>query len=78
MFCVQEEKFVSGTGESFGKQWTAGDCVGVFLDLVDRTISKYSRFCFKHITLHDNNIEFSQLHGCVDTQVSFDLLYKNS
>jgi ryanodine receptor 2 len=41
MFCVQEEKFYVGTGESFGKQWSAGDCVGAFLDLVDRTISKY-------------------------------------
>jgi hypothetical protein len=32
---------VSGGGaESFGKQWVPGDIVGVFLDLVDHTISK--------------------------------------
>lgn len=29
-----------GTTESFGKQWGPGDVVGVFLDLVDHTISK--------------------------------------
>lgn len=26
--------------ETFGKQWQVGDVVGVFLDLIDRTISK--------------------------------------
>lgn len=34
-----------GTGESFGKQWQVGDVVGVFLDLLDRTISKYRITC---------------------------------
>ncbi|KAL0274261.1 UNVERIFIED_CONTAM: hypothetical protein PYX00_006731 [Menopon gallinae] len=34
-----EEKVYCGTGESFGKQWQVGDVVGVFLDLLDRTIS---------------------------------------
>lgn len=29
-----------GATESFGKQWVPGDIVGVFLDLVDHTISK--------------------------------------
>lgn len=29
-----------GAAESFGKQWGPGDIVGVFLDLVDHTISK--------------------------------------
>lgn len=29
-----------GAAESFGKQWVPGDIVGVFLDLVDHTISK--------------------------------------
>lgn len=29
-----------GSAESFGKQWGPGDVVGVFLDLVDHTISK--------------------------------------
>lgn len=28
------------TAESFGKQWQVGDVVGVFLDLIDHTISK--------------------------------------
>lgn len=30
----------AGTSESFGRQWQVGDVVGVFLDLLDRTISK--------------------------------------
>lgn len=29
-----------GSAESFGKQWQVGDVVGVFLDLIDHTISK--------------------------------------
>ena len=36
----KEEKVYSGTAETFGKQWQVGDVVGVFLDLIDRTISK--------------------------------------
>lgn len=28
-----------GTAESFGRQWQVGDIVGVFLDLLDHTIS---------------------------------------
>ncbi|XP_046400098.1 ryanodine receptor isoform X3 [Ischnura elegans] len=34
-----EEKVYCGTAETFGKQWQVGDIVGVFLDLIDRTIS---------------------------------------
>lgn len=34
-----EEKVYVGTAESFGKQWQVGDVVGVFLDLIDHTIS---------------------------------------
>ncbi|XP_055693636.1 ryanodine receptor [Lutzomyia longipalpis] len=34
-----EEKVSGGSTESFGKQWVPGDVVGVFLDLVDHTIS---------------------------------------
>ncbi|KAK4873043.1 hypothetical protein RN001_015072 [Aquatica leii] len=34
-----EEKVYLGTAESFGKQWQVGDVVGVFLDLIDHTIS---------------------------------------
>ncbi|KAG8232313.1 hypothetical protein J437_LFUL009412 [Ladona fulva] len=34
-----EEKVYCGTAETFGKPWQVGDIVGVFLDLVDRTIS---------------------------------------
>lgn len=37
---TQEEKVYGGSSESFGKQWVPGDVVGVFLDLVDHTISK--------------------------------------
>lgn len=36
----QEEKWSGGAAESFGKVWGPGDIVGVFLDLVDHTISK--------------------------------------
>ena len=36
---LQEEKY-SGGSESYGKQWDIGDVVGVFLDLIDHTISK--------------------------------------
>lgn len=39
----KEEKVYSGSTESFGKQWAMGDVVGVFLDLIDKTISKYRR-----------------------------------
>ncbi|KOB76511.1 Ryanodine receptor 44F, partial [Operophtera brumata] len=35
----KEEKVYSGSTESFGKQWAVGDVVGVFLDLIDKTIS---------------------------------------
>ena len=31
-----------GSSESYGKQWQAGDVIGVLLDLIDRTISKLS------------------------------------
>ncbi|XP_063919785.1 ryanodine receptor isoform X1 [Zophobas morio] len=34
-----EEKVYSNVAESFGKQWQVGDVVGVFLDLIDHTIS---------------------------------------
>ncbi|KAE9543520.1 hypothetical protein AGLY_002320 [Aphis glycines] len=34
-----EEKIYMGTAESFGRQWQVGDVVGVFLDLMDHTIS---------------------------------------
>ena len=40
LFDLKEEKLYCGTAESFGKQWQVGDVVGVFLDLIDRTISK--------------------------------------
>lgn len=34
-----EEKVFSNVAESFGKQWQINDVVGVFLDLIDHTIS---------------------------------------
>ena len=43
-FILKEEKVYSGTAETFGKQWQVGDVVGVFLDLIDRTISKTESF----------------------------------
>jgi len=36
---LKEEKIYMGTAESFGRQWQVGDIVGVFLDLMDHTIS---------------------------------------
>lgn len=38
-FVLKEEKIYMGTAESFGRQWQIGDVVGVFLDLMDHTIS---------------------------------------
>jgi len=38
-FILKEEKIYMGTAESFGRQWQVGDVVGVFLDLMDHTIS---------------------------------------
>lgn len=38
-FVLKEEKIYVGTAESFGRQWQVGDVVGVFLDLMDHTIS---------------------------------------
>lgn len=38
-FNFKEEKIYMGTAESFGRQWQVGDIVGVFLDLMDHTIS---------------------------------------
>ena len=55
-FYFKEEKVYSGTAEAFGKQWQVGDVVGVFLDLIDRTISKRQSlsdsFCRHLITLN--------------------------
>lgn len=48
---MQEEKVYAGATESFGKQWGPGDVVGVFLDLVDHTISK-------SISLHEQKYRF--------------------
>lgn len=52
---LQEEKY-SGGSESYGKQWTTGDVVGVFLDLIDHTISKlgptHYTGCFFYFTIH--------------------------
>lgn len=45
----------SGTAEAFGKQWQIGDVVGVFLDLIDKTISKrqsLSDSFSRHFTLN--------------------------
>lgn len=55
-FCVsKEEKAFGGAAESFGKQWVVGDVVGVFLDLIDRTISKSNQaklsYAWPHIVL---------------------------
>lgn len=41
LFQLKEEKVYSGIAETFGRQWQVGDVVGVFLDLLDHTISKY-------------------------------------
>lgn len=70
MFCVQEEKYYLGTGESFGKHWSAGDCVGVFLDLVDRTVSKYRDKSYKILSIRlvwyaeEVGSQVSSLIGC--------------
>jgi len=48
---LKEEKVYSGTAETFGKQWQVGDVVGVFLDLIDRTISK-TEFLSERFSCH--------------------------
>lgn len=54
----QEEKISGGGAESFGKQWQPGDIVGVFLDLVDHTISKTVYFLQDlHSTRRTNNTD---------------------
>lgn len=47
--------------ESFGKQWVPGDVVGVFLDLVDHTISKINKqiFAIKKNKKHNACIVFN-------------------
>ena len=37
-----EEKMHAGISDTYGKVWQVGDVVGVFLDLTDHTISKYT------------------------------------
>lgn len=43
-FHIKEEKVYMGNAESFGRLWQVGDVVGVFLDLLDHTISKTYNF----------------------------------
>lgn len=50
-FVLKEEKVYSGTAETFGKTWQVGDVVGVFLDLIDRTISK-TEFLSERFSCH--------------------------
>ena len=38
---INEEKVHAGSYDTYGKHWAVGDIVGVFLDLTDKTISKY-------------------------------------
>ena len=41
-----EEKIYGGVNDSYGKKWSVGDTVGVFLDTNDRTIGKiFSKCC---------------------------------
>ena len=51
-FVLKEEKVYSGTAETFGKQWQVGDVVGVFLDLIDRTISKTANLSSERFSCH--------------------------
>lgn len=37
----KEEKLYGGGSENFGKQFRESDVIGVFLDLIDKTISKF-------------------------------------
>jgi hypothetical protein len=56
----QEEKVFGGGSESFGKVWAIGDIVGVFLDLVDHTISKnFLQFYFHFLANMNNRFKIS-------------------
>jgi len=39
-----EEKVHSAVCDNYGKRWQVGDIIGVFLDIQDRTISKFLIF----------------------------------
>ena len=41
-----EEKIFAGLKESYGKKWSVGDIVGVFLDTNDKTIGRLAPFSF--------------------------------
>lgn len=41
-----EEKIHAGSVENYGKLWNVGNVIGVFLDLVDKTISELSKLPF--------------------------------
>jgi len=58
-FIDQEEKISGGGAESFGKQWVPGDIVGVFLDLVDHTISKKGTLFLSSFGFHSLLTEFA-------------------
>jgi len=71
---LKEEKVYSGTAETFGKQWQIGDVVGVFLDLIDRTISKTEflseRFSC-HISSYTHTIDLISGDRLLDTDIDF-------
>ena len=47
---AQEEKWSGGSCESYGHKWHVGDVIGVFLDLIDRTVSKWSAHTARNTT----------------------------
>lgn len=57
--------------ESFGKQWVPGDVVGVFLDLVDHTISKINKQF-----LQNNQKKTTKHNACIVFNLSF-LIIRN-
>lgn len=65
----KEEKVYMGTAETFGRQWQVGDVVGTFLDLLDRTISKYKFDILFHYKIGYKKIFISHtrilIHYCL-------------
>ena len=40
LFLRSEEKIFGGLRETYGKKWSVGDIIGVFLDTNDKTIGE--------------------------------------
>ena len=49
-FLRSEEKIFGGLRETYGKKWSVGDIIGVFLDTNDKTIGEWTMS--RHMTIY--------------------------